>query len=130
MIAADILAEAVADARPAVWEKFTYLAPFAAFTGASRLPIGPLWKDEEIRPMFVAAVNEVRAVAAGYSVPLAADYLEKLNVYVAKLPPSTRSSPSLISHRASASKSSAAGQCGAAAARSACRRRHGRSTPC
>lgn len=92
MIAADILAEAVADARPAVWEKFTYLAPFAAFTGASRLPIGPLWADEEVRPMFVAAVNEVRAVAAGYDVPLAADYLEKLNVYVAQLPASTRSS--------------------------------------
>ena len=64
MLAADIDAEAVADARAAVWEKFTYLAPFAAFTGASRLPIGPLWADEEIRPMFIEAVSEVRRVAS------------------------------------------------------------------
>ena len=41
MKAADIHAEAVADARTAIWEKFAYLAPFAAFTGAARLPIGP-----------------------------------------------------------------------------------------
>ena len=40
MKAADIHAEPVADARHSVWEKFTYLAAFAAFTGAARLPIG------------------------------------------------------------------------------------------
>ena len=92
MLAAGIDAEPVADARAAVWEKFTYLAPFAAFTGASRLPIGPLWADEEIRPMFIEAVSEVRSVAAAHGIPLAPDHLEKINTYVAKLPPSTRSS--------------------------------------
>jgi 2-dehydropantoate 2-reductase len=92
MRSADIDAEGVADARPAVWEKFTYLAPFAAFTGASRLPIGPLWADEHIRAMFVEAVGEVRNVAAASGIPVAPDYLDKLNTYVAKLPPSTRSS--------------------------------------
>jgi 2-dehydropantoate 2-reductase len=92
MLAAGIDAEPVADARAAVWEKFTYLAPFAAFTGASRLPIGPLWADAEIRPMFIEAVSEVRSVAAAHGIPLAPDHLEKINTYVAKLPPSTRSS--------------------------------------
>lgn len=92
MKSADIDAEAVADARPAVWEKFTYLAPFAAFTGAARLPIGPLWADEHIRTMFIEAVNEVRSVAAAHQIPLATDHIEKVNTYVAKLPPSTRSS--------------------------------------
>lgn len=90
--ASGIDAEAVADARPAVWEKFTYLAPFAAFTGAARLPIGPLWADEHIRMMFVEAVGEVRRVAAASGIPVAPDYLDKLNTYIAKLPPSTRSS--------------------------------------
>ena len=31
------------DARVPLWEKYIYLAPFAGFTGAARLPIGPLW---------------------------------------------------------------------------------------
>jgi 2-dehydropantoate 2-reductase len=75
-----------------VWEKFTYLAPFAAFTGAARLPIGPLWADEAIRPIFIEAVSEVRRVASAHDIPLAADHMEKINVYVARLPPSTRSS--------------------------------------
>ena len=92
MLEAGIDAEPVADARAAVWEKFTYLAPFAAFTGASRLPIGPLWADEEIRPVFIEAVSEVRRVAAAHGIPLAPDHLDKLNTYVAKLPASTRSS--------------------------------------
>ena len=92
MLEAGIDAEPVADARAAVWEKFTYLAPFAAFTGASRLPIGPLWADEEIRPVFIEAVAEVRRVAAAHGIPLAPDHLDKLNTYVAKLPASTRSS--------------------------------------
>jgi len=92
MAASGIDAEPVADARPAVWEKFTYLAPFAAFTGAARLPIGPLWADDDIRPMFLEAVKEVRAVAAAHDIPLPADYLDRVNTYVAKLPPSTRSS--------------------------------------
>lgn len=92
MLESGIDAEPVADARAAVWEKFTYLAPFAAFTGASRLPIGPLWADEEIRPMFIEAVGEVRRVAAAHGIPLAPDHLDKINTYVARLPPSTRSS--------------------------------------
>jgi 2-dehydropantoate 2-reductase len=92
MKAADIHADAVADARPAVWEKFTYLAPFAAFTGAARLPIGPLWADAHCRAMFLQAVNEVAAVARAHGVTLPADYLQRVDAYATALPPSTRSS--------------------------------------
>ena len=56
MLGADIHAEAVADARIAIWEKFSYLAPFAAFTGATRLPIGPIWADE-----YVAGCSSMRS---------------------------------------------------------------------
>jgi 2-dehydropantoate 2-reductase len=90
--AADIHAEAVADARPAIWEKFTYLAPFAAFTGASRLPLGPLWGDPYTREMFVAAVAEVVEVAKAYGVVMAADHLDRMRTYVSGIPPTTRSS--------------------------------------
>lgn len=92
MIAADIHAEAVSDARPAIWEKFTYLAPFAAFTGASRLPIGPLWADEDSRAMFLSAVAEVAAVARAHGIRLPDDLQQRLHDYATKLPPSTRSS--------------------------------------
>jgi 2-dehydropantoate 2-reductase len=92
MKAADIHAEAVPDARPAIWEKFTYLAPFAAFTGAARLPIGPLWADAHFRVMFLAAVAEVAAVARAHGIDLPADHLQRVDRYATALPPSTRSS--------------------------------------
>jgi 2-dehydropantoate 2-reductase len=92
--AADIQAEAVADARVPLWEKFIYLAPFAAFTGAARLPIGPLWSDPAIKAQFMAAVAEVEAVARAEGVAVRDP--ESLRAYVAHyvdvLPPGTRSS--------------------------------------
>jgi 2-dehydropantoate 2-reductase len=92
MTSADIHAEPVADVRPPIWEKFTYLAPFAAFTGAARLPIGPLWSDPHTRAMFLQAVAEVREVAAAHGVTLRPDHVEVVNDYLDKLPASTRSS--------------------------------------
>jgi 2-dehydropantoate 2-reductase len=92
MAAADIVVEAVADSRHTIWEKFTYLAPFAAFTGAARLPIGPLWSDDYIRNMFLDAVVEVANVARAHGVTLPADHRERVYEYAIKLPPSTRSS--------------------------------------
>jgi 2-dehydropantoate 2-reductase len=92
MIAADIHAEAVPDARQTVWEKFTYLAPFAAFTGAARLPIGPLWSDDYIQTMFLDAVMEVAAVARAHGIRLPDDHRDRIFTYAIKLPPSTRSS--------------------------------------
>jgi 2-dehydropantoate 2-reductase len=92
MKAADIHAEAVADARVPIWEKFIYLAPFAAFTGAARLPIGPLWADADSRWAFLQAVAEVEAVARASHVPVASDRLKQIEQYASNIPPSTRSS--------------------------------------
>jgi 2-dehydropantoate 2-reductase len=89
---ADIQAEAVADARPALWEKFAYLAPFAGFTGAARLPIGPLWADAGIQETFLAAVAEVAAVARASGVAVPTDLSGRLRAYAERLPPDTRSS--------------------------------------
>ena len=92
MAACDIHVEPVVDSRHTVWEKFTYLAPFAAFTGAARLPIGPLWSDESIRTMFLDAVEEVANVARAHGVKLPDDHRDRVYEYAIKLPPSTRSS--------------------------------------
>lgn len=92
MKAADIHAEAVADARVPIWEKFVYLAPFAAFTGAARLPIGPLWADEGSRAAFLKAVAEVESVARASGIALPADVRQRIEEYTATIPPATRSS--------------------------------------
>jgi len=94
MIAADIQAEAVADARVAMWEKFVYLSPFAAFTGAARLPIGPLRADPFIYEQIMAAVCEVESVARaeGIAIREHASLMDYVASYVTALPAATRSS--------------------------------------
>jgi 2-dehydropantoate 2-reductase len=89
---AGIEAEAVPDARVPLWEKYVYLAPFAGFTGASRLPIGPLWQHEETRRLFIRACGEVEAVARAEGVPVTADVPARVRAYADALPPTTRSS--------------------------------------
>jgi 2-dehydropantoate 2-reductase len=92
MIDADIEAEAVANVREAIWEKFSYLAPFAAFTGAARQPIGPLWNDAHVRTMFLAAVDEVRQVARAHGVTFRSDHEAFVSAYMDRMPPQARSS--------------------------------------
>jgi 2-dehydropantoate 2-reductase len=92
MLGADIKAEAVEDVRPMLWEKFIYLAPFAGFTGAMRLPAGAILDDPFIRAQFLAAATEVERVARAEGIALPADLDARLDPYMKALPPSTRSS--------------------------------------
>ncbi|MCC7416588.1 MAG: 2-dehydropantoate 2-reductase [Acidobacteria bacterium] len=91
-LAAGIESEAVADARAAIWEKFCYLSPFAGFTGAARVPIGPLWSNPATRETILAGCREVEAVAAAEGVALAPGLIERIAGYVSSIPASTRSS--------------------------------------
>ena len=92
MASADIQAEAVADARTAMWEKFSYLAPFAGFSGASRLPLGPLWSDPFTRAQLQAGVSEVLAVARAEGVDIPAGMDERMKAYGDALPGTMRAS--------------------------------------
>jgi 2-dehydropantoate 2-reductase len=92
LAAADIQAEAVPDARVAIWEKFSYLAPFAGFSGASRLPLGPLWKDDFTRGQLQAAVGEVIAVARAEGVDIPPDMEAGMKAYADSLPGTMRAS--------------------------------------
>jgi 2-dehydropantoate 2-reductase len=92
LASADIQVEAVPDARVPLWEKFIYLAPFAGFTGAMRLPAGSLWNTPDARDRFLAAVEEVTLVARGEGVPVAPDLIDRIADYMKTLPPATRSS--------------------------------------
>jgi 2-dehydropantoate 2-reductase len=92
MAPADIAVTPVPDGRVPIWDKFVYLAPFAGFTGAARLPIGPLWQDRQLQDMFYAAAREVAALAAAEGVALSPDRFDTLTEYMNNIPPTTRSS--------------------------------------
>lgn len=91
-VAADIVSEPHADGRVPLWQKYMYLAPFAAFTGSARLPIGPLWADQGTRQSFLAAAREMHALAVAEGVALAPDAIAQLETYIGSLQPDTRSS--------------------------------------
>jgi 2-dehydropantoate 2-reductase len=92
LAAADIQAEAAADSRVAIWEKFIFLAPIAALTAAARLPIGPAWAQPAFREAFDAAMAEVEALARTAGVPVAADVRAQKMRYLDTSPPGMRSS--------------------------------------
>ena len=89
---ADIQSEPVADGRVPIWEKFIFLTVLAGFTGASRLPIGPLWADAYVREQFLTACREVEQVARAEGVDVAADVVERVKTYVPSIPGTMRSS--------------------------------------
>ena len=89
---ADIQAEAVDDGRVPIWEKFIFLVSLAGFTGAARLPIGPIWADPFIRARFLDGCREIEKVARAEGVPVAADVIDRITNYVGGIPGTMRSS--------------------------------------
>lgn len=89
---ADIQAELVGDGRVPIWEKFVFLVALAGFTGASRLPIGPLWADAVVRATFLEACREVERLARAEGVALPEDVIDRISTYASGIPGSMRSS--------------------------------------
>jgi len=89
---ADIQSDAVADGRVPIWEKFIFLVSLAGFTGATRLPIGPVWADPFIRQQFLDGCREIEALARAEGVPIAADRIQQIEKYVELIPGTMRSS--------------------------------------
>jgi 2-dehydropantoate 2-reductase len=92
LAAADIQAEIAADGRIPIWEKFIFLVALAGFTGAARLPVGPLWADPAIRAQFLEGCREVERLARAEGIPVAADILDRISAYVGGIPGTMRSS--------------------------------------
>lgn len=90
--AADIQSEPAGDGRVPLWEKFTYLAPFAGMTGAARQPVGVIRSEPAARAQLVAAFGEVHALALAEGVPVASDLLDRVLTYVDGVPDTMRSS--------------------------------------
>ncbi len=89
---ADIQAEPVADARVPLWEKFIYLAAYAAFSGSARKPAGAIWGDAFVRERFLSAVDEVYAVAQAEGVPVPPGQRERVTAYMNTVPATMRAS--------------------------------------
>jgi 2-dehydropantoate 2-reductase len=89
---ADIQSEPVTDGRVPIWEKFIFLVSLAGFTGAARLPIGPVWADPFVRSQFLEGCREIERVARAEGVPVAADVVDRISAYVEGIPGSMRSS--------------------------------------
>lgn len=92
LLDADIEAEPVANALVPIWEKFIYLAPFAAVTGASRQPAGVVWSTPALRSTLEAAFAETEAVARAEGVAIPANLQALLRERMDRLPPTMRSS--------------------------------------
>jgi 2-dehydropantoate 2-reductase len=89
---ADIQGQAVEDGRIPIWEKFIFLVALAGFTGASRLPIGPIWQDPWCRAQLLEGSREVERLARASGVPVAADVVDRIPSYIAAIPGTMRSS--------------------------------------
>ena len=92
LTAADIQSEPSADGRVPLWEKFTYLAPFAGMTGAARQAVGVIRSEPAARAQLLAAFAEVHALALAEGVPVSADLLDRVLAYVDGVPETMRSS--------------------------------------
>lgn len=89
---ADIQSQPVEDGRVPIWEKFIFLVSLAGFTGATRLPIGPVWADPFIRAQFLEGSREVDRLARAEGVNVAPDRIAQIAPYVEAIPGSMRSS--------------------------------------
>ena len=90
--AADIQSEPVGDGRVPIWEKFIFLVALAGFTGGARLPIGPVWADPFVKAQFLEGCREIERLARAEGVPVAADIIERISVYIDGIPGTMRSS--------------------------------------
>jgi 2-dehydropantoate 2-reductase len=78
-----------------LWMKFIPLTANASLTAATRLPIGKLRDDPDIRPLFIAAFKEVIAIGRAKGIALAADALEKTIDFLGHTPPAMKASMAL-----------------------------------
>src|SRR5262249_58601526 len=60
---------------PDRWKKFVFLVAMSGMTASTRVSLGPILADPDMRAMFEGAMHEVVAVARAKDVRLADDFL-------------------------------------------------------
>jgi 2-dehydropantoate 2-reductase len=90
--AAGFVATNRSDIGIAIWEKFLFLASFAAVTAGARVDNGAIQKVPELTAVLRDAMAEVAAVARARGVALSADVVARSFENVGKLPPQMKAS--------------------------------------
>lgn len=85
--AAGVRARARKDILAAIWEKFLFICSVSGVGALTGKTIGEFRADGEARPMVEAAMREVAAVAAGRSIELRHDIVERTLTVLDRLPP-------------------------------------------
>jgi 2-dehydropantoate 2-reductase len=78
-----------------LWMKFVLLASNAGIMALARQPIGRLRDDPDLRPIFLAAWQEVIDVGRARGVALPADALDKILDFTSHVPPTMKASMAL-----------------------------------
>jgi 2-dehydropantoate 2-reductase len=78
-----------------LWMKFILLASNASIMALARQPIGKLRDDPDLRPIFLAAWQEVIDVGRARGVALPADALDKILDFTSHAPPAMKASMAL-----------------------------------
>jgi 2-dehydropantoate 2-reductase len=78
-----------------LWMKFIPLATNASITAATRLPIGKLRDDPDVKAIFLACVTEVIDVGRAKGIALPADALAKTLDFLGHAPPAMKASMAL-----------------------------------
>ena len=78
-----------------LWMKFIPLATNASMTAVTRLPIGKLRDDPDVRAVFLAAITEVIEVGRTKGIALPADALSRTLDFIGHTPPAMKASMAL-----------------------------------
>jgi 2-dehydropantoate 2-reductase len=89
---AGIDAEASADVRRAIWEKFVFIVGLSALTSATRKTIGPVRGNARTRALLLEIMEETVAVGRAHGVNLPEDFAEKRLAFTDSLPAEMTSS--------------------------------------
>lgn len=90
--AAGFVAVQRTDITTALWEKFLFLASFAAVTSAARTDNAGIQKLPELSQLLHDAMAEVAAIAKAKGIPLPADAVERNYKFVASMPGAMKAS--------------------------------------
>jgi 2-dehydropantoate 2-reductase len=77
---------------PDRWKKFVFLVAMSGMTGATRVSLGPILADPDMRAMFEGAMREVVAVGRAKGVPLADDFVAERMRFAEASPPGFKAS--------------------------------------
>jgi len=80
------------DIEAEIWRKFLFFAPVSGIGAVTQAPVGVWRRIDEVRERLVAAMEEVRAVAAARGVTLPEDLVSESLDFLDRLPPEGTSS--------------------------------------